>query len=78
MNVVATLRNAKANVHTRTPRSGPRMFSCPNARAKFSNPTSIFQPGMSSLPFGAEKAPWSLSWYTTPVRVLVNVPALSS
>ena len=43
--VVATERIAKAKVQTITLTRGVRISSSPNARAKFSKPTSIFQPG---------------------------------
>ena len=60
--VSATEAMAKVKVQRMTPSSGPRRLGSVKARAKFSMPTSIFQPVVRVSPLLAAKAPLPLSW----------------
>ena len=59
--VVATDKKAKANVHTVTENRALRIEESVTARVKLSKPTSIFQPGMISVPSSVAKAPVPVS-----------------
>ena len=77
-NVVATLRNANAKVHTVTRMRGSRSSGSVNARVKLSRPTNTRQPVCNVLPSAAWNWPSPLSRYSAPLSRSVKVSRASS